>query len=287
MPITKNWKFYLSVLWIFLTLSLAFWWLVNGLNLLDLTTNLSGAEVERYRFMLLSEGITWMFLLVLGGSTLIYFIFKEGKKNQEIKSFLASFSHDLKTSIASLRLQAECIKEDVKGASSDVLISRLVDDSMRLQVQLENSLQFSGGDKLKLHIESLSLKELLKSLSYHWPDISLIYDQDDVRLDVDKRAIEIIMRNLIYNAKMHGKATEINIKTVKSSDQMVLIVTNNGSAFKGDASKLGELYYRHNPSSGSGLGLHIVSNLMKSMEGKVSFSNDPFEVSLWFKRTHS
>ena len=110
MPVTKNWKFYLSTLWIVVTLSFAGWWLVNGLNLLKLSTGLEQAEVERYEFMLISEGVTWMILLVLGGGTLVYFVLKEGKKNAETKKFLASFSHDLKTSIASLRLQAECIK---------------------------------------------------------------------------------------------------------------------------------------------------------------------------------
>ncbi len=287
MPITKNWKFYLSTLWIVVTLSLAVWWLINGLNLLKHSTGLAAEEVSRYKVMLISEGVTWMILLVLGGGTLIYFVLKEGQKNAETKKFLASFSHDLKTSIASLRLQAECIKEDVKEPSSEVLINRLVNDSMRLQVQLENSLQFAGGDKLKLHFEELYVKDIIKSLSYHWPDIQLNYSGEDHKLRVDKRAIEIIMRNLIYNAKVHGKATEINISIEKSAHSHVLQVSNNGSPFKGDEKKLGELYYRHNPSSGSGLGLHIVKSLMKSMDGEVEFSNNPFNVILHIKRVQS
>jgi len=279
-PLIRNWKFYLSSLWIIVTLSFAGWWLVNGLNLLKLTTGLEESEVSRYRFMLISEGVTWMILLVLGGGTLIYFVLKEGYKNEETKKFLASFSHDLKTSIASLRLQAECIKEDINEPESEFLINRLVNDSMRLQVQLENSLQFAGGSKLKLHFEELSILEIVKSLSYHWPDIKLNYDGEDKQLYVDKRAIEIIMRNLIYNAKVHGKATEVNISLSNKNNGQTLQVSNNGSPFKGDENKLGELYYRHNPSSGSGLGLHIVSSLMKSMGGNVKFSNNPFKVDL-------
>ena len=88
------------------------------------------------------------------------------------------------------------------------------------------------------------------------------------------------MRNLIYNAKVHGKATEVNISLSNKNNGQTLQVSNNGSPFKGDENKLGELYYRHNPSSGSGLGLHIVSSLMKSMGGNVKFSNNPFKVDL-------
>jgi len=228
-----------------------------------------------------------MILLVLGGGTLIYFVLKEGQKNADTKKFLASFSHDLKTSIASLRLQAECIKEDIQEPGSEVLINRLVNDSMRLQVQLENSLQFAGGDKLKVHFEHLSIKQLITSLSYHWPDMQLKYEGKDEKLLVDKRAIEIIMRNLIYNAKVHGQASEINIELFNKGQHFILDVSNNGAPFKGDDKKLGELYYRHNPSSGSGLGLHIVTALMKSMHGQVQFSNDPFKVSLHIKKEQS
>ena len=79
---------------------------------------------------------------------------------------------------------------------------------------------------------------------------------------------------------------EISVSEDLTNNQkkQVLHVSNNGSLFKGDESKLGELYYRHNPSSGSGLGLHIVSSLVKSMGGDIRFSNNPFKVDLFLTK---
>ncbi len=283
MSIIKKWKFYGSILWVLLTLSLAIWWLINGLRLLE-SPSLTEVEVTRYRFMLITEGITWMILLVLGGATLIYFVLKEGRKNLETKKFVASFSHDLKTSIASLRLQAESLKEDVKDAEVEVLANRLVADSLRLQLQLENSLQFSSENKLKMFIEKISLQEVVESLGYHWPEIKLFYQGQD-SVYCDRRAMDIIMRNLIYNARVHAEAKEVHFEVKNEGLYQNVYVTNDGQPFDGEIQKLGQLYYRHNPSSGSGLGLYIVKSLMNSMKGNVSFPSSKkgiFSVRLSF-----
>ncbi len=204
-------------------------------------------------------------------------------KNEETRNFVASFSHDLKTSIASLRLQAESLQEDVKDADSQVLLKRLVDDSLRLQIQLENSLEFASQNRMKLHLEPVNINHLISSLSFHWPDINLQLDNKEAEVVADKRAIDIIMRNIIYNAKVHGDAKTIYLNVKQKGDGQVIEIKNDGSAFKGEVEKLGSLYYRHNPSSGSGLGLYIVSSLMKMMSGHIEFANDPFTIQLHFK----
>jgi len=283
----KNWKFILSVSWLIVTIVFALWWLINSLNMLNLNTNLAVEEVKRLRFMLMSEGISWIILLLLGGITLIYFVLKELKKNEETKKFVASFSHDLKTSIASLRLQAESLKEDVKDSESQILIKRLVDDSLRLQVQLENSLEFASENKIKLHMEKVNLKQLINSMRYHWPEINLILDSDEDTIVADRRALDIIMRNIIYNAKVHADAKNINFSVIKKSNKKVIKVLNDGRQFIGNINKLGDLYYRQNPSSGSGLGLYIVTSLMKLMSGDINFSKDPFTIKLIFNEASS
>ena len=257
-----------------------------GLSMVEECTSAPELIASR-RFMLLSEGITWMVLLLLGGVTLIYFILRLDKKNNETKNFVASYSHDLKTSLTSLRLQAESLAEDITDENSQTLIKRLVGDSQRLQLQLENSLQFSGQKRMTLLEEHISFSELLQSLSYYWPDVKLDYEGRGFWLLGDKRALDIIFRNLIYNAINHGKASQVEFKVSEGEKgSFVLQVSNNGQAFVGDISRLGELYFRHNPSSGSGLGLHITKELMQHMGGNLSFDikkDGPFTVVLSFR----
>jgi signal transduction histidine kinase len=48
-------------------------------------------------------------------------------------------------------------------------------------------------------------------------------------------------------------------------------VTDNGCGFQGDPSQLGQLFVRHARSSGSGVGLYIARQLLKRMNGAISF----------------
>jgi len=59
------------------------------------------------------------------------------------KDFFAAFTHDAKTALASLRLQAESLREDFAGAEPSPLLDRLLSDTLRLQLQL-GEFAFSG-----------------------------------------------------------------------------------------------------------------------------------------------
>ena len=122
--------------------------------------------------MFLWEGVSWEILLIAGGVTLIYLINRERRRRLEVREFFASFSHDLKTSIASLRLQAEALSEDLNGQESP-LLPRLIADTVRLQLQLENSLYFSAQDSMALFFENVDLGKLTESLRLQWPSIQL------------------------------------------------------------------------------------------------------------------
>ena len=99
----------------------------------------------------------------------------------------------------------------------------------------------------------------------------------------DDRAISSVLRNIIHNSVVHGRSSQIFAETFESGK---LSLRDNGQGFFGDMSQLGQMFYRHNPSSGSGVGLYIVSQLMTSMNGKVSFPkvDSGFQVDLEWKK---
>ena len=108
--------------WLTLTLTLAGWWLYFGLE----------QVVEpKYRQMLIAEGLVWMVLLVAGAVGLTLLVNKEERQQKRIRQFFAAFSHDVKTAIASLRLQAESLKEEEESANQPVL-DRLIAETVRL-----------------------------------------------------------------------------------------------------------------------------------------------------------
>src|SRR6266403_3575031 len=130
-------------LWVAFTVTLAGWWLILGLRQLDLInqSNLENAvQLNRHYQMLLWEGGILIASLIGGGLALLYFARREQKRHAQVEEFFAAFTHDAKTALASLRLQAESLREDFAGAEHSPLLDRLLGDTLRLQLQLENSL---------------------------------------------------------------------------------------------------------------------------------------------------
>src|SRR5438034_4789328 len=127
----------LVAVWVVFTVVLAGWWLVFGLRQLDLInqSNLENAvQLHRHYQMLLWEGGILIASLIGGGLALYYYARREQKRHAQVEEFFAAFTHDAKTAMASLRLQAESLKEDL-GSKPSPLLDRLLQDTLRLQIQ--------------------------------------------------------------------------------------------------------------------------------------------------------
>lgn len=274
-------KMTVFVVWLITTLSLAGWWLVFGLQQIDRISqinNESAREIARRHRMLMSEGAFLFALLLGGGIALLYFMLVEIRHSRQIRVFFAAFTHDLKTSLASLRLQAEALEEDLKDHPEHARVARrLVKDRVRLEVQLENSLFLADTEMGHLHIEDVPIDTVIGNLRHYWPELDLRLDQRAehgcvVRADV--RALESILKNVLQNAVVHGKASKIELRCEPFDGRNVRIeLQDNGRGFSGDPSRLGQMFVRHTTTSGSGIGLYLVRELVHRMGGEITFLN--------------
>ena len=266
---------FLVALWVVFTVTLTAWWLIFGLRQLDLInqSNLENAvQLNRHYQMLLWEGGILIASLIGGGLALFYFARREQKRHAQVEEFFASFTHDAKTALASLRLQAESLQEDFAEAPNP-LLERLLSDTLRLQLQLENSLFLVNLTRGKFFSETISLGGCIDNLRRHWPDLT-IRQSGNGSVRADARALESVLTNLIQNAVTHGRATEIDIRVDPGQNGRVSVrVADNGSGFSGDFNQLGKLFVRHGRGSGSGVGLYIVRQLMKRMNGGIKFES--------------
>jgi len=246
--------------------------LIFGLRQLDLInqSNLENAlQLHRHYQMLLWEGGILITSLLGGGLALFYFAWREQKRHAQVEEFFAAFTHDAKTALASLRLQAESLQEDFADEPSP-LLDRLLRDTLRLQLQLENSLFLVNLTRGKFFVEEISLSSCVHNLSRHWPDLSIRQSGDAVVM-ADARALESILTNLIQNAVTHGHASDIEIQVDRNHEKSLVSIVDNGRGFSGDVDQLGKLFVRHGRGSGSGVGLYIVRQLVKRMNGSIEF----------------
>lgn len=267
-------KILLVALWLTFTVTLAAWWLIFGLRQLDLLDQFhveQADQLQRHYRMLLWEGGILIASLIGGGIALFYYARREQKRHAQVEEFFAAFTHDAKTALASLRLQAESLKEDL-GTNPNPLLDRLLQDTLRLQLQLENSLFLVNLPTGRLLNEPVRIGQIVEALRYHWPNLSII-QKGDATVRGDTRALESVLTNLIHNAVTHGEASQIEITAEPSSNgRLIVRVADNGRGFPGDFTQLGRLFVRHARGSGSGVGLYISRQLAKRMNATLDFA---------------
>ncbi len=263
--VKSNIKTLLAVIWFAFTFSLVTWWWIFILNQIKGT--------ESFLRMVAWEGSILLAAIFLGGTALIIFSHNDQKQNQRLRFFFSTFSHDIKTSISRLRLQADVLEENLQSERNPVL-KRLINDIFRLDLQLENSLFLSSLEAGKLLSEQVSLNELLSSLRSDFSDLTIDLEKE-VHIHGDRRALLSIFRNILQNSVLHGNADLVKIETVKVNDKKVEIsISDNGSGFHGDVKKLGAQLLSSTSQQGNGIGLFICKRLLQNMDGDLRFESN-------------
>jgi len=248
-----------AAVWLVFTVSLASWWLMVGL-----------AMPGRHR-MFLWEGATLIVVLVAGGVAMVVAIRREDRRRQALEMFFMSFTHDLKTSLASLQLQAEGLREDGPEDAGRGSLDRLLHDVVRLQIQLENSLFVAQPDG-RLLSEQIDAAAAIVRLAEDWPELTVDV-QGHARVRADARAFDVVFRNIFQNAVLHGGATKVDVHIGRTAAGHVrLVVRDNGRGVPlGAIAQLGQPFVRPGPTSGTGVGLFVSGRLLSRMDGALVF----------------
>ncbi len=283
---TRRWFYALTLLWVFMLLGLGSWWLYLVFKLHTTLVNLNLPELgsqSKFLNMMKWEGSFFFIFLVLLGVSLFVMYYRDMKKSKSMQAFFSSLSHELKTPLASMRLQAEVIKDliDDESHSHDQLSNlakRLVDDTDKLESELEKSLQLSRIEQgAPMTLVPVSIERFLRrqEQKLHTPlkvEVDIAKDAQEVM--ADELALNMIFRNLFENTLRHNKeSSKISIKAVNNGRLVEILFDDHGKKFKGDISHLGELFYKFDSSKGSGIGLYLIKNLMLKMSGDMKIEN--------------
>ncbi|PJZ70749.1 two-component sensor histidine kinase [Leptospira perolatii] len=281
-------KILLPVLWLITTVSLGVWWFFLGLKQNRFASELAGhlqtnvkAEVleklDRQSRMIKMEGAFFLVLLTVGGVTLVWLTFREDQRNKLIHDFFSTVTHEMKTPLASLRLQAESLLEERLDPAKDRLLVRLLKDSVRIESQMNKAMYLASLMRSEgLYLEETDLSELESSLREDWGELQIRTDWKVKRVRADRRALESVIKNLLENSLQHGSATEVKISSrMIGGNRVEFEFVDNGKGFAGDLQNLGRPFFRHTSTSGTGIGLYIIRQLLEKMNGTFSVGNSP------------
>ncbi len=260
----------------------------NSLTIVDITNT---------RNMLLTNMLISL-LLVGIGELVIYIISKKITEcitkpvqisfNRE-KEFVANASHELKTPLAVMMANIDCLDVNKKNekwinnlkSESDRmsnLITRLLDLSKTEYLKKEN---FSKND-ISMIVKKRALT--FESLAYE-KNITIETDIiEKVNFLCHKESIDELVSILIDNAISHGKEnSKIKVNLLVSKNEIKLEVINEGESIpESEYEKIFERFYRndksHNRKSGRyGLGLAIAKNIVNAHDGNIkAYSKDGF-----------
>ncbi len=267
----------LSLVWALVLLSIGAWWIYLIFNFENILSHIDRLKMTK---MIIWEGGSFIILLFLISSSLLMLYLQDLKKTKSLQAFFASLTHELKTPLASIRLQSEVIDETLKSKKDDSLIklsNRLIEDTNKLENQMDQILQLSrierGGE---LNLSSLKLIPFIKStIKKIAPPFQVQIEtmNQEISIMADIFALELVMKNLLENTRVHTNSQKVTIGIKQLQKSIILTYRDEGNFF-GEKSKLGTLFYKHNSTKGSGIGLYLSEKLMRKMKGKLLIQGD-------------
>lgn len=254
----------LAVAWLLFTTSLVIWW---WLFVLHRTTLFDPGS----RRMLLWEGGTLIAVVLVGGGALVYLTHNYERQHERMKLFFSTFAHDLRTSITRLRLQAELLQEKI---SADEGFDAMMSNIQNLDLQLENSLWMASMGNDQFMLENFRLSEIMGSLRNEFPELTIDLSSD-AEIHADRRAVRVVLRNLVHNSLLHGQATQVKAQvSAAGTSQIEIRISDNGRGLAENIASLGRGPLQRENSKSNGIGLYLTRQLLLRMSGDLRFSND-------------
>jgi len=169
------------------------------------------------------------------------------------------------------------------------LSEELGNNADRLSNMLDNLLKWSLDQlgEYEIQVEEISIKKELESIvsgyneiaGYKHNDLQLV-GQTDGLVTFDKNAFHVILRNLIGNALKYTEYGFIKIDWRKTNSKLEIEVKDSGIGI--DKTKMTQLFELGNKElkpgtkgeKGTGLGLHLVNQFVKKLNGQITVESE-------------
>jgi signal transduction histidine kinase len=200
--------------------------------------------------------------------------------NEQTKQFCADAAHELRSPLASIRTQLEVSALENPDPSWTAMVNDLLIDQSRLELLVSDLFILTRLDAYEPFIlDPVDLGALVRHELDRRPvptgQIRTVDASSGVILG-NENAIVRVLRNLVSNAERHAiSSVHITVNNV-AENGVALSVSNDGAPIPEEKSS--EIFQRftrlddsrHRDEGGAGLGLAIVSELMRNHNGTVA-----------------
>ncbi len=288
----------LGVVMILLVVVLAAIWVLG--NVLAATGNIGSTAVY---WAILATGAVLLAGVFAGVIAYLTLTVKAFNLNRRQSNFIDAVTHELKSPIASLKLYLQTMtRHSVDEQQREDFHRIMLEDVERLDLLINHLLDAARLERgiEQVEEESVRLDELLRQCAsatcvrYRLPSDTVQIDCPEVTIRSQLVQLEILFRNLIDNAVKYGGSpaqVEVRVRAL-SDDKVAVSIIDNGAGIPANQRKkvfgrfirLGNELERSTP--GTGLGLHLVRNVIRTISGSIRVSDrengsgTEFEVTL-------
>jgi signal transduction histidine kinase len=205
------------------------------------------------------------------------------KRNAELDRLVYSASHDLRAPITSVKGLITIIRMDPSEINLErclVLVGKSMD---RLDKVIHEIVDFFRNARSELNDTSFNIARLihrvLEGLSAEpgFDEVNFVVKSQEVVILSDPARLELILKNLLGNAiqfRRRDIVPTVKIDVHVNSD-LTLVVTDNGVGIAPALHyRVFDMFFRGNEmSSGSGMGLYIVKEVVAALGGTISLAS--------------
>lgn len=230
---------------------------------------------------------------------------EKGIKSERMKTeLITNVSHDIKTPLTSIINYVDLLKkEEMPNEKAKEYLDILDKKSQRLKRLTEDLVEASkaSSGNIKLNMEKLDVKELIKQISGEFEDklkeknldLILSMPEEETFVIADSRYLYRVVENMYSNIVKYALPSSRVYVDIISDKENIKIELKNISKEKLNisADELMERFVRGESSrntEGSGLGLSIAQSLTELQKGKfnIYLDGDLFKVTISFKKEH-
>lgn len=206
------------------------------------------------------------------------------QKNQELKAFSASVSHDLRNPLWQIRQYAEIISNEIESGDMEKarhLVRRIENISEDASGLVEDLLQFSQFDETDFTYSRVDLSALALDVASQMREAdtarNIRFDiEDGLQAQADERMIRILLNNLFSNSWKYTEREQfplVEFGKEERKGETIFFVRDNGVGFDMSAAK--DIFLPFNrfhgdgEFSGSGIGLSLVQRIVHRHGGRI------------------
>lgn len=208
------------------------------------------------------------------------------KLNKELDRFVYSASHDLKAPLSSLRGLLTLAKLEKDSEMNSIYFTKMETTISQAENFIKNITEYSRNARVELKLVEVNLKsfveELFQDLSFSsgHPPLKLYFSLQNDIIITDINRLQTILGNILSNGIKYSDSKKseswIKIGSSKEGKTWQIVIEDNGIGIEAShLPKLFDMFYRANEhSSGSGLGLYIVSESLQRLGGEIEVSSE-------------